>query len=537
VSFSNKSFSVRIYLGFQKNIGKSAFFLLSCFSSQKLRRLWSARALSSKHEQLLPRLNGKERWYEETPSLKIKLLTRPFFFSLSSKRAPFPSFRKEQPPEFFLFFPKKLSLSDAKLSLSLSLPYFYTRKQTTLLDKVTAHSRFFDSLVEQIPAKYYLPSERDDDDLNSFGRFGQKKPSEKAEKKKRMKTTAMENKRAKLDPRLVSTNEEKQKKLERKRKGEDEEEEEESEDDENEARRLNNASEEESGSSSDEDEDEDDEEEEEDEKVAKKKKTNDNNSGMFKDMIIDASTPSKEEKSERLEALRKRLEKKIQDSREKRKASEHEKKVKDAKDWREQREKMKLEKKEREKRMKKIADAKKREALRNSSNGKKKGDETDDNREEPKMNLAFGNVDVDEVPSSRFNGKKKKETKRDLLSKALQREKDLADAGGDQTKEGKRVAEKHAWEASLKRARGEKVLDDPKLLRKSVKREEKKKQKSKEKWSERTKTVQDQQNAKKKKRKENIKAKADEKIEKNIDRREKKRNRPGFEGRSKGMIN
>ena len=153
------------------------------------------------------------------------------------------------------------------------------------------------------------------------------------------------------------------------------------------------------------------------------------------------------------------------------------------------------------------------------------------------MNLEFGNVDVDEVPTSRINGKKRKETKKDLLSKALQREQDLADAGGDQTKEGKRVAEKHAWEASLKRARGEKVLDDPKLLRKSVKREEKKKQKSIEKWSERTKTVQDQQNAKKKKRKENIKAKADEKIEKNIERREKKRNRPGFEGRSKGMIN
>ena len=472
-------------------------------------------------------------------------MTRPFF-SLFSQRererlnarafssfSLFPFRKKSSRQSFSLLFPKSLSLSLSDAKLSLSIVFL---KQTTLLDKVTAHSRFFDSLVEQIPAKYYLPSERDDDDLNSFGRFGQKKPSEKAEKKKRMKTTAMENKRAKLDPRLVSTNEEKQKKLEKKRKGEDEEEEDESEDDENEARRLNNASAE-SGSSGDEDEDEDDEEEEEDEKVAKKKKSNDNNSGMFKDMIIDASTPSKEEKSERLEALRKRLEKKIQDSREKRKASEHEKKVKDAKDWREQREKMKMEKKEREKRMKKIADAKKREALRNSSNGKKKGDETDDNREEPKMNLAFGNVDVDEVPSSRFNGKKKKETKRDLLSKALQREKDLADAGGDQTKEGKRVAEKHAWEASLKRARGEKVLDDPKLLRKSVKREEKKKQKSKEKWSERTKTVQDQQNAKKKKRKENIKAKADEKIEKNIDRREKKRNRPGFEGRSKGMIN
>ena len=165
-------------------------------------------------------------------------------------------------------------------------------------------------------------------------------------------------------------------------------------------------------------------------------------------------------------------------------------------------------------------------------------DNNNNNKKFPKMNLSFGNVDVDEA--IRFggkNGKKKKETKKDLLSKALRREKDLADAGGDTTKEGKRVAEKHAWEASLKRARGEKVLDDPKLLRKSVKREEKKKQKSKEKWQERTKTVDEANKQKKTKRKENIKKKADEKIEKNIDRREKKRNRPGFEGRSSSMIN
>ena len=418
-----------------------------------------------------------------------------------------------------------------------------TIKQTTTINaRVNEHSHFFDSLVEHIPQKFYLATEKsfgdDDDDeemrMASLGRFGAKKASQKstAEKKRMVKMKTMEKKRQKLDPNLVLTNAETlQKKMEKKRKKGLEDTEEEGED---EARRANAAKAEESGSG-------DEEEEEEEEEGANGEKKKESNWGsMFKDMVIDASTPTKEEKSERLEALRKRLEKKIQDSREKRKASEHEKKVKDAKDWREQREKMKLEKKEREKRMKKIVDAKKRETMRNNSNEKKKGDETAANRGEdgyPKMNLAFGNVDVDEVPSSRLNGKKKKETKRDLLSKALQREKDLADAGGDQTKEGKRVAEKHAWEASLKRARGEKVLDDPKLLRKSVKREEKKKQKNKEKWNERTKTVQDEQNAKKKKRKENIKAKADEKIEKNIDRREKKRNRPGFEGRSKGMIN
>ena len=226
---------------------------------------------------------------------------------------------------------------------------------------------------------------------------------------------------------------------------------------------------------------------------------NSNNNKLFGDMIIDAKTPTQLEKSERLEALRKRLEKKIQDSRERRKASEHEKKAMSAKNWREEREKSKLEKKEREKRMKKIVDAKKRNNNNTNDAQTKPGgdkqqradnnnttrdndndndDNNNNNKKFPKMNLSFGNVDVDEA--IRFggkNGKKKKETKKDLLSKALRREKDLADAGGDTTKEGKRVAEKHAWEASLKRARGEKVLDDPKLLRKSVKREEKKKQK------------------------------------------------------------
>ena len=394
-----------------------------------------------------------------------------------------------------------------------------TTTTTTVLDATREHSDFFDALVEAIPAKYYLHRRDETDDFETSQKpFGKKEHSTIQTTRKR--------KREKLDPNnatALMTTAEKQRKrtlLEKKTKEGFEEE--------NvvtvgggERRSTTSPSPPEEGKNN-----------RSDEKEEEKEKAN-----MFKDMVIEAYTPTKEEKNERLEALRKRLEKKIQDSREKRKANEHEKKVKDAKNWREQREKMKLEKKEREKRMKKIVDAKKREAMRDNSNGKKTGDETDNEGDFPKMNLEFGNVDVDEVPTSRVNGKKRKETKKDLLSKALQREQDLADAGGDQTKEGKRVAEKHAWEASLKRARGEKVLDDPKLLRKSVKREEKKKQKSIEKWSERTKTVQDQQNAKKKKRKENIKAKADEKIEKNIERREKKRNRPGFEGRSKGMIN
>lgn len=42
-----------------------------------------------------------------------------------------------------------------------------------------------------------------------------------------------------------------------------------------------------------------------------------------------------------------------------------------------------------------------------------------------------------------------------------------------------------AWQAALSRARGEKVLDDPKLLRRSIKRDKSKKAASAKKWGER----------------------------------------------------
>jgi hypothetical protein len=51
----------------------------------------------------------------------------------------------------------------------------------------------------------------------------------------------------------------------------------------------------------------------------------------------------------------------------------------------------------------------------------------------------------------------------------------------------------------LSRAAGEKVLDDPKLLRKSIKREQTEKAKSAKKWQERVSAQQEQQRAKQEK--------------------------------------
>jgi isoaspartyl peptidase/L-asparaginase-like protein (Ntn-hydrolase superfamily) len=58
------------------------------------------------------------------------------------------------------------------------------------------------------------------------------------------------------------------------------------------------------------------------------------------------------------------------------------------------------------------------------------------------------------------------------------------------------VLRQDAWRNALARAQGEKVLDDPKLLRKSIKKEEKQKVKSAKAWQERTAQQEQRQKAK-----------------------------------------
>ena len=58
---------------------------------------------------------------------------------------------------------------------------------------------------------------------------------------------------------------------------------------------------------------------------------------------------------------------------------------------------------------------------------------------------------------------------------------------------------KEAWGAALARASGEKVLDDPKLLRKSLKKESKLKAKKAQAWQERLGKQEEQQQARQQK--------------------------------------
>uniref|UniRef100_A0A1B6FKE0 Ribosomal RNA-processing protein 14/surfeit locus protein 6 C-terminal domain-containing protein n=2 Tax=Cuerna arida TaxID=1464854 RepID=A0A1B6FKE0_9HEMI len=73
------------------------------------------------------------------------------------------------------------------------------------------------------------------------------------------------------------------------------------------------------------------------------------------------------------------------------------------------------------------------------------------------------------------------------------------------------LKEKQKWAAALKRASGEKVKDDPELLRKSITKEKNKKVQSQKKWQARMDRVQKEKDERQKKRSENIQARKNEK--------------------------
>ncbi|KAI9004884.1 surfeit locus protein 6-domain-containing protein [Phycomyces nitens] len=114
--------------------------------------------------------------------------------------------------------------------------------------------------------------------------------------------------------------------------------------------------------------------------------------------------------------------------------------------------------------------------------------------------LYFGKLDVGNEqkkkkgPSDAKTQLKKIETKQEKLQKLKAEDKDKAAA----------LEEKEDWQKAIAMAQGEKFKDDVKLLKKTIKREEKQKSKSAEKWNERLDKVKRDEQYKVKKRNENL---------------------------------
>jgi len=232
------------------------------------------------------------------------------------------------------------------------------------------------------------------------------------------------------------------------------------------------------------------------------------------------------------EELKQRLQKKLEDLRHARKAEEQESAKKEAKQWRE----------------KALDNGRKaaHQANNNNNNKRKHPDSSPAAKSHPNNNSnkksKSSNDGIDKMRFSRIdfgldNDRKKgkhKATKEALLATAEARQ---AQAGElVQTVEGRAKLEKEAWGTALSRAKGDKVKDDPKLLRRSIKKDTKLKAKKAAAWKDRVSIQNETQAAKQQKRKDNLDARSNAKVEKKKARREKKLMRAGFEGRKSAFI-
>lgn len=163
---------------------------------------------------------------------------------------------------------------------------------------------------------------------------------------------------------------------------------------------------------------------------------------------------------------------------------------------------------------------------------------------EVESNFAFGKVawsdgqQLDEKLSGFLENRKKK-GKSDVKTALEAAKKKQARISALDEAKRKEIEEKDAWLAAKKRAQGEKVFDDPKLLAKSVKRLEKEKSKSKQEWKDRITNVQKGKEMRQKKREENLRKRREEKGTKKGGKGKGKKaskpgkkvtKRPGFEG-------
>ncbi|XP_014210733.1 surfeit locus protein 6 homolog [Copidosoma floridanum] len=143
--------------------------------------------------------------------------------------------------------------------------------------------------------------------------------------------------------------------------------------------------------------------------------------------------------------------------------------------------------------------------------------------------MVFSKFDFSDIGTKKKPVKTEKDPKK-LLEHLTEKKKKLKELiqSGDKEK-ALEIKEKDAWKAALAKSTGEKVKDDPELLKRTIKREEQRKLKSKRKWEARNEKTQAGIQERQQKRSENImKRKKD--VKKNKLKKASKKGRiiPGF---------
>jgi hypothetical protein len=157
----------------------------------------------------------------------------------------------------------------------------------------------------------------------------------------------------------------------------------------------------------------------------------------------------------------------------------------------------------------------------------------------PENNFSFGRVafsdgqQLDSGLSNLLNPRKRKGPQ-DPLTAMKAAENKRARLSGLEEEKRNDIEEKDLWLNARKRAHGEKIKDDPTLLKKALKRKEMVKKKSEKEWKERVEGVEKGKVVRQKKREENLRKRREEKGSNGSKGKKKAgkkvQRRPGFEG-------
>lgn len=229
-----------------------------------------------------------------------------------------------------------------------------------------------------------------------------------------------------------------------------------------------------------------------------------------------------------LSDLQERLKEKIKTLRRKRNAPEDEESVPRSKEVSQKRQK-RMEKRQRKKELRK-------KLVRGGATGIANGSKTAATPTKPSFKdketgrIVFSKFDfTTPVQSEQPNRVKGKDYKK-LLAKAEAAQKKLEELKQKDEKRGEELEKKLKWQKALDMARGTKLHDDPKRLKKTFKRMEKKKQKSSKAWEERKAAEQQSKEKRQQKRQRNIQERKDKIKATKMKKRAKKGGirKPGF---------
>lgn len=354
----------------------------------------------------------------------------------------------------------------------------------TDMDAIKDHSRYFESLINLIPAKFYLINSVNDTahvmshgiGLNTKYMHNTKKSQRTSGDVENLKNAKKESRKRKLDPDLCENVVELQKKVNDMSDG-----------------NLN---------------------------VTVGSNAAENADFSQVNAIMDKQVPASiEDLKEKLRKKIDLLKQKRQPTSEKSVSSNSNQNVaaKSREDILEQRKKRKIDKKKKFK-QESILSTGSGKAEKRFENKIKSSDNTINNGDD---DIQFNQISFDITGDSR--PKAKKMDQKQALEKVKAKMQKIEEAKESEPEKAAKMEEVDKWKKAFAMAEGQKVLDDPKLLKKSIKKKEKRKEKSKIQWKKRIKTIENQKIEKQKKRLDNIKARSQQKIEKKLTKKKKKR--------------